>query len=228
MTSSSQPDLTEFLAFSAHDIKNSLAMLTGMLEKVLATHDERDFDGYKDLATMLYETRRINNDLMQMLTLFKLDRKLYPFDVQPVVMADFLSDMTAQNAQLFKSQGIELTSDTADDLVWHFDEDLLQGTINLALNNASRYCKKHIHISALKRDGMLEIRVEDDGAGYPAAMLDNSQQALGVDFSNGSTGLGMYFARNVASLHKNKGRSGGLLLENGGSLGGSAFIIQIP
>jgi signal transduction histidine kinase len=229
MSKKSHPDLSVFLASSAHDMKNSLGMLSGLLERFLAEHSENDFPGYKDLSSMLYETRRVNNDLMQLLVLYKLDHKMFPFDSHPVVMSEFLSDLTAQNDRMFKALGIALTCDCPDDLVGYFDEDLIQGTINQALNNASRYSHEHIHISAgITDSGMLEIRVDDDGDGYPPSMLKTDEAHHGVDFMSGSTGLGLYFARSVAALHKNKGKCGHLILENGGSLGGGCFIMQLP
>jgi signal transduction histidine kinase len=228
MQPTAKPDLTTFLASSAHDMKNSLGMLSGLLEKFLDVHSESDFSGYKDLASMLYETRRINNDLMHLLTLYKLDHKLYPFHPGCVSLADFFEDLQVQNASLLISRGIELAFRAEDDLIWYFDEDLILGVINHAVNNASNYTQNRILIAAEVVDGMLEIRVEDNGQGYPAFMLDNGHSPLGVDFNRGSTGLGLHFTRTVAALHKNKGRSGRLLLQNGGSLGGGVFIIQLP
>jgi signal transduction histidine kinase len=222
------PDLSVFLASSAHDMKNSLGMLSGLLEKFLAEQNESDFSGYKDLSSMLYETRRINNDLMQLLALYKLDQDLYPFDPHPVSLPDFLADLAAQNARLLAARHIALTCDCPDDLVGHFDEDLLQGAINQALNNASQYTRGRIRLAAAQVGDMVEIRVEDDGTGYPPAMLGDETTPLGVNFNRGSTGLGLHFARSVAALHKNKGRSGTLRLENGGSLGGGCFILQLP
>ncbi|WP_211222816.1 sensor histidine kinase [Paludibacterium yongneupense] len=209
-------------------MKNSLGMLSGLLEKFLAEQSETVFSGYKDLSSMLYETRRINNDLMQLLALYKLDQNLYPFDPHPVAVSGFLGELAAQNARLLAARRITLICDCPDTLVGHFDEDLLQGAINQALNNASQYTRGQIRLAAAMVDGMLEIRVEDDGEGYPPCMLGDEAAQLGVDFNRGSTGLGLHFARSVAALHKNKGRCGSLRLENGGLLGGGCFILQLP
>jgi hypothetical protein len=49
-----------------------------------------------------------------------------------------------------------------------------------------------------------------------------------VNFETGSTGLGFYFADQVAKLHRNGGRCGTLSIENGGSMGGGCFVVKLP
>lgn len=224
-----QPKVSAFFASSVHDMKNSLGMLSGLLEKVLARHSESDFSDYHDLTAMLYETRRLNSDLMHLLTLYKLDLQRYPFQSQSVQLVEFLDDLQVQNDRLLVARGIELSCRLEDEsLEWHFDEDLVLGVINHAVNNASNYTRGRILVSVDVVDGMLEIRVEDDGSGYPPFMLTGEAGPSGVDFTRGSTGLGLFFATTVLALHKNKGRSGCLQLENGGHLGGGVFIVKIP
>jgi len=71
--------------------------------------------------------------------------------------------------------------------------------------------------------------VEDDGPGFPPSFLAVSNPTqTGIDFTTGSTGLGLYFARTVAEMHKSRGRTGSLRLENGGAMGGGCFILQLP
>lgn len=222
------PDVSVFLASSAHDMKNSLSMLSGMVERFLGELSPENFAGYDDLSSMMYEIKRINQGLVQLLALYKIGQQLYPFDPQPILLSELLDDLVAQHGPLIIAHGFTLESDCPDDLVWHFDQDLVEGVIGQALNNASHYTKSSIRISATEVDGKLEIRVEDDGVGFPPSMLCDSSTQVGIDFSSGSTGLGLYFARTVAQMHKNRGVSGALRLENGGALHGGCFILQLP
>ena len=102
-----------------------------------------------------------------------------------------------------------------------------------AINNAIRYTKDTIRLSVREHDGMLELRVEDNGDGYTQALLDAGSAAMdgmaaGVNFSTNSTGLGLYFSSEVAKMHKHRGSSGSIALENGGALGGGCFILRLP
>jgi signal transduction histidine kinase len=127
--------------------------------------------------------------------------------------------------------GLELDYDP--DLVWHFDEDLIVGVLSHAINNAIHYTCDTVRLGAGVVDGCLELRVEDNGAGYPAALLAAGSSALsgtasGINFLTNSAGLGLYFSSKVAKMHRHRGRHGSLRLENGGTYGGGCFILTLP
>lgn len=224
-----EPDMTTFLASSVHDMKNSVSMLIGSLQKVLSSVDPATFPGHADLAQMTYEAKRINNNLVQLLTLYKIGQQLYPFDPKEISVADFLSEIAGQAAGMLNSRNVTLEVEADPDLYWYFDEDLITGVIGNAFTNAVRYTKDRARLSARVADGALEIRIEDDGRGYSPEMLVQGAEPLRtVDFTTGSTGLGLYFSAVVARMHHNRGRSGEIRLENGGDLGGGCFLLRLP
>ena len=49
-----------------------------------------------------------------------------------------------------------------------------------------------------------------------------------MNFLTNSSGLGLYFACEVAKMHKHRQRSGSVYLENGGVLGGGCFVLRLP
>lgn len=218
-----------FLASSVHDMKNSVSMLIGGLDKTLAAADSENLAAYSELVQMNHEIKRINSNLIQLLTLYKMGEEIYPFDPQSVCVEDFLHSLAAQNSELIKSHGIALEVHVDPALYWYFDEDLISSVIGNALNNAMRYTNDCICLIANENKGMLELRIEDNGSGYPAAMLQESIDNLrGIDFQGGSTGLGLYFSAMVARMHRNHEQLGEVMLENGGSLGGGCFVLQLP
>lgn len=224
-----RPDLSLFLASSAHDMKNSVGMLSGTLENLLANTSDKLAPAYQQMAHMLYETRRLNNNLIQLLALYKVDGAAYPFDPQALSAAQFLEEIVAYHQVLFDSKNIRFESDCSPDLIWCFDEDLVRGVLSHALNNAIRYSRDQIHLRINVRDDFLEIRVEDNGAGYPVAMLEAGVSAAsGIDFTSGSTGLGLYFSNEVAKMHRHRGRVGSVAMENSGIAGGGCFILRLP
>lgn len=224
-----QPDVSVFLASAVHDMKNSITMLIGFLEKTLEGTEPSAFPGYRDMAHMLYETRRINDNLVQLLTLYKVGNDLYPFDPAPHPLDDFIEEVVSQNDPLLRSKGITLEVEQEADVHWHFDEDLIGGVINHALNNAIHYTSDRVRLVARVVDDFLELRVEDNGSGYPRNMLElGVAAAQGVDFASGSTGLGLYFSSAAARLHNSRGKTGAILLENGGAWGGGCFVVRLP
>ncbi|RJG01128.1 sensor histidine kinase [Noviherbaspirillum sedimenti] len=223
-----EPVLSLFLASSVHDMKNSVGMLSASLEKLLGELDPQAFAAYQEMAHMLFEVRRVNGNLTQLLTLYKLGERLYPFDPQACAIDQCALELESMNRTLLDSRGITLYVDNPPGLIWHFDEDLIGGVLNHAINNAIRYTHDKIRLAFTLHDGRLEVRVEDNGPGYPEALLAAPAACQGVNFGSGSTGLGLYFAREVASLHRHRERQGTLRLENGGALGGGCFILELP
>jgi two-component system sensor histidine kinase SenX3 len=235
-TSPSQ-DLLLFLASTAHDMKNSISVLSGTLERLLvdgAAQADAASPQMAQMAQMLYQTRRLNDNLMQLLALYKrVGTPDYPFDVQPIEADQLVAQVVALGRVLLDAKGIVLDVVLESDLIWHLDEDLIVGVVAHAVNNAVHYTRDHIRLALRTVDGLLEIRVEDNGAGYPQALLAAgaaglSQVASGIDFRSNSAGLGLYFSREVARMHRHRGREGSVRLENGGTLGGGCFILSLP
>ncbi|SFD02256.1 Histidine kinase-, DNA gyrase B-, and HSP90-like ATPase [Massilia yuzhufengensis] len=223
-----------FLASTAHDMKNSISVLSGTLERLLDDASPETEKAYPQMAQMLYQTRRLNDNLMQLLALYKnVGTPEYPFDVQPLDIGQLAEQVVANGRVLLESRGIALDLDIDPELVWHFDEDLIVGVVSHAINNAVHYTRDRIVLTARERDGWLEIRVEDNGAGYPASLLQAggaamSGTAIGVNFLTNSAGLGLHFSREVARMHRHRARHGAVRLENGGRLGGGCFILTLP
>jgi two-component system sensor histidine kinase SenX3 len=228
------PDLFMFLASTAHDMKNSISVLSGTLEHLLADAGDKTAAAHPEMAHMLYETKRLNNNLIQLLALYKqVGKPSYPFDLQSQAMDGFVLQVMAQNKVLLASKKIVFETELPQDLIWYFDEDLILGVVGHAINNAIHYTKDRIRLVITDAGDYLEIRVEDNGKGYPPAMLVSGNAAMsgtgaGVSFATNSTGLGLYFSSEVAKMHKNRGRVGSVQLENGGLWGGGCFVLRIP
>lgn len=224
-----QADMPMFLASSVHDMKNSVSILIGGLERVLAQVSPESFPAYRDVAHMLYETKRINSNLIQLLTTYKLGKNIYPFDPLPQSVHEFALTILSQQEQLLQFHGITLELDYDQNLYWQFDEDLVGGVISHAFNNAVHYTKGKVRLAIRESDGMLELRVEDNGSGFPAHMIREGVDAMhATDFQGGSTGLGLYFSAMVAKMHHRLGKIGGIRLENGGAYGGGCFVLRLP
>jgi signal transduction histidine kinase len=99
------------------------------------------------------------------------------------------------------------------------------------INNLYKYTKDKILISTSIKDNYLLIQIKDNGPGYPENMLvthENTDKEKSISFENSNTGLGLYFSRLVAELHKNKGKNGYITTSNDGIDGGGCFSIYLP
>ena len=224
-----KPDTAAFLASSVHDMKNSISILISGLERVLAQASPEAFSAHQDLVRMTYEAKRINGNLIQLLTIYKVGENIYPFDPLPQSIDEFASNIFSQQEPLLKSQGITLELDYDKALYWQFDGDLVGGVISNALNNAIHYAKGKVKLVIKESNEMLELRVDDNGFGFPAHMVQEGIAAMhGTNFQGGSTGLGLYFSAMVAKMHLRKNKVGEISLENGGAYGGACFVLRLP
>ena len=228
------PELFMFLASTVHDMKNSISVLSGTLEKLMSAASAPASEDYPQLSHMLYQTKRLNDNLIQLLALYKeVGKPGYPFEPMPQQLGELVNQVTSQARVLLQSKGITLELDFDPGQIWTFDEDLIIGVLVHAINNAIRYTKDRLRL-AIQVDGdFLECRVEDNGAGFPPAMLEAGAEAIdqrssGVNFLTNSSGLGLYFSREVARMHKHRQRTGSIALSNHSALGGGCFTLRLP
>ena len=222
-------NFTAFLASMAHDIKNSLSMMLNSLDEVSSRCTPETCPSHKHLAQMHYEASRVNNNLIQLLTLYKMDTAQFGSNISQYSVSDVLEETILLNKPLLDFKGFQIAIDCPEDLYWFFDRDLFMGVINNILSNAFRHAEGKIKMRAAEKDGQFVLSVEDDGKGYPEELLESEDKTSKVvSFKTGSTGLGLYFASMVAKIHKNKGKEGFITISNGGEYGGSCFTITLP
>lgn len=221
-------DFSLLLASSVHDIKNSLGMLLNTLESVIRGAPPGNDEQRLQFATLQGEAARINNDLLYLLGIYRLRRNQLPLQLQEVFVADFLGDQLAANQLLFDIRQLVIEHDCDNELRAYFDPQLIGGVLGNVLVNAARYARRQVRVEARADRGGLFITIEDDGEGFPPAMLvaaDNRDR--GIDFDSGSSNLGLYFAGEVAQLHRRGDQRGYITLANRDG-GGGRFTLWLP
>lgn len=216
------------LASTVHDMKNSLSTVINALDDLSTELEEQPLPG-NQLSTIRYETKRLNNQLIVLLTLYKLENKQYQLNIDEHLVGEFLHDALLPYQELLNLHHINIDVQCAANLRWYFDENLISGVIGNIIGNSQRYTKDAILIEATEQDGQLCIAVSDNGPGYPLELLSQATpNKKTMSFQTGSTGLGLYFAESIAELHKNKQRHGRISIDNEGINGGSRFRLFLP
>lgn len=222
-------DFSLVLASSVHDMKNSVGMLLASLEAVIEEAPPANETQARRFSTLHYEASRINGELIQLLTLYRMQNEFLPVRIDEHYVIDVIEDQVARNHMLMETAGIELVMHCDENLNWYYDLDLIGSVLHNVVVNSARYTKSVIDVSAIVEDDFLCITVADNGPGFPDEML---QKPAGLveeaEVSKGGTHLGLYFAEQIANRHKQHNRSGYIKLENGGALGGGIFKLFIP
>lgn len=223
-------DFSLILANSVHDMKNSVGMLIGALDELGADADTASDPAVRDMSKLRYEAKRLNSNLIQLLSLYRINELGYTLNVVENDVEEVVEECFLEQEAFMQLQGVEFEMDCDPDLVWFFDRELVSSVLNSVINNAYRYTRDRIRIGAGTVDGRLALFVEDNGPGYPESMQVNSAPDLGqaIDFRSGSTGLGLYFTATIARMHRHKEREGYIELANTGIDGGGRFTLYLP
>jgi len=186
-------------------------------------------DDASKIKLLQQEAKRLNNNLIELLTLYKIENERVSANIDEIYMPDFLSEMAAENSVAAKANEVSLTWQCDEDLHGYFDEGLIRGVINNLVGNGLRYTSTQLLISAEMVGGFLMISVADDGAGFPDHMLDEQITSDNHDqLLEGRTQLGIYFASMIAKMHQNKTKEGFIRLANKQGLPGGCFSIYLP
>ncbi len=221
-------DFSFVLASSVHDMKNSLGMLLNTLAEMMASSPPKDAEQARFFSTLEYEAARINGELVQLLSLYRMDENTMVVVIDEHHPIDIIEEQIARNDSLLKSRNIEIQVDCESDLVWYFDNELIGGVLNNLIVNCARYCRKQLLVTASEENGFLCISVADDGQGYPDNMLLGPLPQTAVSFSSGNTRLGLLFTRKVLELHTTKKGHGYMTIANNGPLGGGELKLYLP
>ncbi|MGQ3053195.1 MAG: sensor histidine kinase [Roseateles sp.] len=227
-------NMSTFVAAAAHDMKNSVSVIAAYLEDALqqlATKDTEPPSGAAlSTCQALYETQRVNGNLVQLMAIYKLEEGMYPFEPAQIQLDEFARELLDRVRPLARLKGLTLQLEAEPDVQdWVFDHDLIGSVLTQALFGAVRYAGQTVRLSFSVDQEQLEIEVADDGEGFPEFMLAQGFPARqGIDVHTGSTGLGLFFARLAAGLHRRRDVTGGTRLCNGGDLGGGRFTLVLP
>jgi len=223
-------DFSTILATSIHDIKNSLFMLLQSIES-LDLADNLTEEQHKSFADLHYQTSRINGTLMQLLSLYRDEKKQLPVYIEENSVYELLEDLIDRHRLYLNSHNINVTIEAPDDLYGYFDLDLIGYLLGDIFVNALRHTDGIVKISAHQEAQYLVIKIEDNGEGYPEHMLDineHENEFCNFNANKGRSGLGLLFARKIALAHKSKNLHGQISLENKLNNSGCIFTLRLP
>ena len=213
------------VAGSVHDAKNALAIVLQRLDDLAARSDDRATQA--EIAETQDELKRVNQMLVRLLTWYKLGEQRYALDFADCAVADLFDELQLSHRAVLALHKIELSCEADGDLEAYFDFNLVSGVVGNALSNAARHARSRVRLAAEAADGGVVLSVEDDGPGYPAALL-NGQGGDESGFADGNTGLGLRFAEVVASVHRRGSLRGRSSCDNHSTLGGARWRLYLP
>ena len=141
-------DFSLVLAASVHDMKNSIGILIGSLEQVIDELPPVSDIRAQHFNTLQYEASRINGELVQLLTIYRMQNDLLPFRQDQHYVLDVLEDQIARNHVLIENRHIALSLNCPDNFTWVFDADLVGSVVQNIIVNCCRYTRSRLLVAA--------------------------------------------------------------------------------
>ncbi len=189
-----------FVADASHELRSPLTAIRTGLEVGLAHPDRAPWPQIAGRAVR--QSQRLEQLIAQLLVLAKADAHQPAARRQPVDLAALLADLGA--ATPAPGISIELSVPTGTTTAGN-PEDLSRMFRNL-LDNAVRYARHRVLVTAATGPDGVVVQIADDGPGIPAeerervfgrfVRLDASREQ-----ASGSAGLGLAIAREIATAH---------------------------
>jgi signal transduction histidine kinase len=179
----------------AHGLKTPLALLAQEAERAAAT-------GQRELgAAIAQHVDRMRRQTDYHLAQARAAASGASSGAQCVVAAS-VEGLARTLQRLYAERGIRIDERVpAAHTVRCQREDLDEMLGNL-LDNACKWARSQVAVESNARDGIVEIAVDDDGAGLPAAMRDAVlQRGVRADEAAPGTGLGLAIVRDLAELY---------------------------
>ena len=199
-----------------HDLKNQLQTLLACEQEALSQIPEQY---HALLKPILQNTNRLQNDTMQMMTLFRLEKER-DFPMDDAWPHDTALDAIESTQLQFPN--IRFVNDIAEDIQGIYSEDLIHLALVTLITNSAQAGATRIRLTAVEDNG-LTIRVEDNGHGFDQSVLNGEQ----ITTKNGGSGLGLYLIRQIAEHHSRDDNPGRVRCSNLPK-GGAEVTLYLP
>ncbi|MCD7808808.1 MAG: HAMP domain-containing histidine kinase [Erysipelotrichaceae bacterium] len=192
----------EFTSNFTHEIKTPLGIINGFSELIELENDETKRNEY--IKIIQTETKRINELVLAMLDLSKLESENVNLDLSTFDLLDIVDDTIESMTHLFNQKHIHLKT-YLDTCEIEADEFKMEMVISNFISNALHYTDEGHTVTIKLTKHRFEI--ENEGKQIPEDELEKiwlSFHKVDKSRSDQGTGLGLSICRAVLDLHQFK------------------------
>jgi two-component system OmpR family sensor kinase len=193
-----------FVADASHELRTPLALLSAELE--LAQRRPRSPEELRAaLDSAAEEVDRLTRLAEDLLVLARADEGQLPLRREEIQVKDLLETVAGRF-----DQNVEVGVQDGDSIVG--DRLRLEQALGNLVDNARRHGAGTIRLEAERRDDRIELRVSDEGPGFPPELLPHAFDRFtrGDEArERGGTGLGLAIVAAVAKAHGGRAHAEG-------------------
>jgi signal transduction histidine kinase len=139
-------------------------------------------------------------------------------------VSEVLDEMAVMLERVFEDKGVEIDWRAPDDLAFLGERQDLQEIFGNLIENAAKWCRRRVRISAgPSTPGQMIAVVEDDGPGLPADQRDTAlKRGTRMDEDTPGTGLGLSIVDELTRAY------GGRVTLADSDMGGLKVVLELP
>lgn len=186
----------EFIAQFTHEIKTPLAIINGNIDLLENVEDEDKKSKYIEVINK--EIDVINDLVLQMLDLSKLEAKAITLDKKEIDLRELTEDIIDDYEQLLMDKKLKIEIQ-GDDILLVCDKKRIAMVIQNYLSNAIKHALINSTIIIKIKEN--EFSIENKGKQIDENRMDTIWESFVSDDQKG-TGLGLAIVRNILELHE--------------------------
>jgi signal transduction histidine kinase len=199
-----------FVSDASHELRTPLTVLKGEIEFALRRGRSPD-ELEAALRSVGEETDRLAQLAEDLLVIASSDQGKLPVRLTPVDVSEILTDVRNRFAIRSRETNRPLIVEATDGLSMTADPLRLRQALGNMVDNALRYGRGTVRLSAEESNGYVELHVTDEGAGFPREFLASAFERFSRaphDRAPRGTGLGLAIAEAIAEAHGGKACAG--------------------
>lgn len=200
--------VADYVQTLTHEVKSPLSAIRGAAELLQEPMEEAQRQRF--LTNIQRETQRIQEMVDRMMELTALETRRVLDNAQPVALLPLLDELAHASHSVATQRGCRITVAANEDVTVEADPFLLRRAVSNLLDNALDFSPEggHIELGLQVQGRWAQITVRDQGPGIPGYAQDKVFEkfySLARPHSKKkSTGLGLSFVKEIASLHRGK------------------------
>ncbi len=200
--------VADYVQTLTHEVKSPLSAIRGAAELLQEPMEEAQRQRF--LGNIQRETQRIQEMVDRMMELTALETRRVLDNVQPVALRPLLEELAHATQGVATQRGIRISVQAQADATVEADPFLLRRAVSNLLDNALDFSPEggHIELGLQVQGRWAQITVRDQGPGIPGYAQDKVFEkfySLARPHSKKkSTGLGLSFVKEIASLHRGR------------------------
>jgi heavy metal sensor kinase len=199
-----------FVADAGHELRTPLALLRTELELALR-HASSQEELHEAVRRSSQEVDRLAQIAEDLLLLARSHGGELPLRVESLDAGRLLSSVATRFEWRAQAAARPLTTSQPDGLRIQGDQLRLEQALGNLVDNALRYGAGPVRVSARRANGMVELHVTDEGAGFPPEFLGRAFERFSRHDqarTRGGAGLGLAIVRAIAEAHGGAAHAG--------------------